>query len=167
MTYNLEETIEFVARRHMGQVDKGGAPYILHLLRVMLSVEPPSDAARTVALLHDIVEDTRTDLHELYVMFTAEVVMAVDAITRRDREPYEEYIRRVVEDPLARAVKIADLQDNLDPSRRGWAVDDQSKAELQRLRARYERALRTLGAEGDCREARGEAAPEQQNVQNI
>ena len=59
----LNKAIILSARAHEGQVDKGGNPYILHPLRVMMNCE--GEAERICALLHDVVEDTDITLEEL------------------------------------------------------------------------------------------------------
>ena len=116
MAGTLERAIAIAAAAHEGQVDKAGAPYILHPLRMMLAVATP--AARMVAVLHDVVEDTSVTLEQLREEgFPDSVVEAVDALTKRDSENYEAFIRRVAPIPIAREVKLADLRDNADLSR--------------------------------------------------
>ena len=59
----LERAIAIAAMAHEGQVDKAGMPYVLHPLRMMLSVDTPE--ARMAAVLHDVVEDTAVTLDQL------------------------------------------------------------------------------------------------------
>jgi (p)ppGpp synthase/HD superfamily hydrolase len=138
---------------HRGQRDKLGAPYIGHPLSVMARVEAELQAqgvpgmvrevrcpALIVALLHDVIEDTPVGLEELRPWFGDEVVEALDAISRRPRETYHDYIERVAANPLARRVKLCDLADNLEP-RRLEQLDEPTR---RRLRAKYERALEVL-----------------------
>ncbi len=100
-------------RAHAGQKDRSGAPYILHPLRVMLRLNDP--VAMVVAVLHDVVEDSAVTLEDLRDSgFPDDVRDAVDAMTRRTGEDYWTYIRRAGAHPVARSVKIADLQDNLE-----------------------------------------------------
>lgn len=130
----LEDAIELALRVHRNMKDKAGAPYILHVLRVMLAVE--GDTARMAAVLHDVVEDstyTLTDLRKLG--FPEEVVDTVDALTRRPGESYEAFIRRAATHPIARVIKLADLQDNLDLRR----LAGLSTSDWKRLQ-RYQRA---------------------------
>src|SRR3954451_2647276 len=109
----LEEAIALAADAHRGQRDKSGQPYILHPIRVMLRCQ--TEAQRTAAVLHDVVEDTgRTfdDLRELG--YPEEVLKALDCLTKRDGEPYEAFVERAASDPIARVVKLADIEDNMD-----------------------------------------------------
>ena len=135
----LERAIALAAEAHAGQVDKAGAPYILHPLRLLLAVDAPTE--RIVAVLHDVVEDTLWTLEALRAEgFTREVLDAVEALTRRAGESYEAFIERVAANPLARRVKRADLADNLDLGR----LPVVTEADLARL-ARYRAALARLG----------------------
>lgn len=135
----LERAIALAAEAHAGQVDKAGAPYILHPLRLLLAVDTPEE--RIVAVLHDVVEDTPWTLEALRAEgFTQEVVDAVEALTKRAGESYEAFIERVAANPLARRVKRADLADNLDLGR----LPVVTEADLARL-ARYRAALARLG----------------------
>ncbi len=113
----LENAIAFAARAHAGQQDKAGEPYILHPLRVMLRCATEDE--RMAAILHDVVEDCGVTLDDLRrAGFPAEVVRAVDLLSRREGEAYEAFIERLRPDPLARRVKLADLEDNIDLRRR-------------------------------------------------
>jgi (p)ppGpp synthase/HD superfamily hydrolase len=112
----LERAIELAAKAHAGQVDKAGAPYILHPLRLMLAVRTPHE--RMAAVLHDIVEDTPVTFDDLVAEgFPAEVVAAVRALTKTDGEKRIAAAHRAAADPVARAVKLADVADNMDLSR--------------------------------------------------
>jgi (p)ppGpp synthase/HD superfamily hydrolase len=134
----LERAIQIAAEAHAGQVDKAGAPYILHPLRVMFRVE--SYEERIVAVLHDVVEDSRWTLDDLRAEgFSDAVVNSVDALTRRTNESYMEFVRRAGRDPAGRRVKLADLADNSDISRLSSPTD----ADVARLE-RYRRAIDEL-----------------------
>lgn len=107
----LERAIELAAHAHAGQADKGGEPYVLHVLRVMFAVE--GEHARMAAVLHDIVEDTPMTLDQLRADgFPEEVVRAVQALTKRPGETRLEAAQRAAQDPIARIVKLADNADN-------------------------------------------------------
>lgn len=141
MTYTpeqLEAAAEVYAERmHQEQADKAGQPYIDHLRRV--AERMPTYDLRIVAWLHDIVEDTYTSLAQIREAFGPEIGGAVDAITRRTAERYSDYIRRVGENPMARAVKIADLIDNSNLSR----LSSVTLEDVKRQR-KYNRALTYL-----------------------
>lgn len=130
----LERAIAIAAEAHAGQKDKAGAPYVLHPIRVMLRVTTPEE--RMAAVLHDVVEDTPWTLEDLAREgFPADVVSAVDALTRRDRETYEEFVVRAGAHAIARRVKLADIEDNLDPTR----IPNPTQKDLDRFE-RYRRA---------------------------
>ena len=134
----LESAIALAAKAHAGQKDLAGEPYILHPLRVMLKVA--SEPERIVAILHDVVEDTNHTLDDLRLAgCSPEVVDAVDRLTRREGEDYFDYVARAAEHPLARRVKIADLEDNMEWRRLKGRTD----VDRDRL-ARYAEAYRRL-----------------------
>lgn len=139
----LERAIIIAATAHAGIVDKANAPYILHPLRLMLAM--PDEISSIVAVLHDVVEDSkppnRWGFAELRAEgFSEEILAALDCVTRRNEESYEEFIDRCLPNPRARRVKIADLIDNLDIKRLGRELTDK---DVQRIR-RYQNALARL-----------------------
>lgn len=112
----LEKAIMIAARAHAEQKDKAGQPYILHPLRVMLSVS--SDEERIVAVLHDVIEDTTLTYEYLSAEgFTQEILEAIKALTKLDDEKRINAARRAAVNPIARVVKISDVKDNMDLSR--------------------------------------------------
>ncbi len=126
----LEHAIALAVQAHQGQTDRNDAPYILHPLRVMLRVR--SEQAQIAAVLHDVVEDTDYTLDDLRQAGYAEaIVTAVDCLTRRESESYEAFIERIAPNPLAREVKLADLEDNMD-IRRLHEVQEKDTARLNR-----------------------------------
>jgi (p)ppGpp synthase/HD superfamily hydrolase len=134
----LERAIELAARAHAGQRDKGGHPYILHPLRVMQAVS--GEAERIAAVLHDIVEDTAITFDDLLAEgFSVDIVDAVRALTKFDGETREQAARRIVRNPIARAVKLADIADNMDLSR----IPNPTERDFERLR-QYEVACGIL-----------------------
>lgn len=134
----LEHAIALAAKAHAGQVDKAGAPYILHPLRVMLRVASAEE--RIAAVLHDVVEDCGWTLKRLAAEgFSKSVIEAVDALSRRPGETYEDFVRRAGEDPIGRRVKIADLEDNSDPSR----IASPTQKDRDRIE-KYRKALAVL-----------------------
>lgn len=136
----LERAIEIAARTHAGQVDKGGAPYILHPLRVMLRVAP--GAQQIVAVLHDVVEDSEVTFEDLgREGFSAEVINGLRAVTKVEGESYEDFVARAALDPVGKKVKLADLMENSDLSR----IAEPSQKDLERIE-KYGRAIRYLMA---------------------
>lgn len=134
----LERAIAIAAMAHEEQVDKAGMPYVLHPLRMMLSVDTPE--ARMAAVLHDVVEDTAVTLEQLRAEgFPEAVIEAVEALTKRDGEDYEAFVRRVAPNPIARKVKLADLRDNSDLSR----ITEPTERDRQRIE-KYRRAIEYL-----------------------
>jgi (p)ppGpp synthase/HD superfamily hydrolase len=101
---------------HAGQ-KYGDEPYIYHLEAVADAVYDAGDERlRVVALLHDILEDTYCSPGLLYTLFPVAIVEAVEAITKRHSEPYEDYIAKVKANALALPVKIQDTLCNLNES---------------------------------------------------
>lgn len=107
----LERAIQVAVAAHAGQWDKEGQPYVTHPLRLMDRVR--GDDARIVAVLHDVVEDTATTLDDLRRAGFGEAVLAALALVTHDKgTPYADYVVRCKSDPVARQVKLADLEDN-------------------------------------------------------
>ena len=124
----LEAALQLAAQAHSGQQDKAGKPYILHPIRVMLSVETTDE--QIAAILHDTVEDTDVTLEQLSEEgFSAEIVSAVRALTKLKGESRVDAARRAVEHPIARQVKLADIKDNMDMSR----IPDPTDKDFARL----------------------------------
>ena len=112
----LDKAIQIAVSAHAGQVDKAGQPYILHPLRVMCSVETPHE--RLVAVLHDVIEDTSVTIDDLANEgFPAEVLDAVQALTKLSGESRLDAAKRAVRNTIARKVKLADVADNMDMNR--------------------------------------------------
>ncbi len=130
----LEDAIEIAVAAHRGQTDKAGQPYVLHPLRLMVQMR--DEPAQIAAVLHDVVEDSDWTLDALCARgFADEVVTAIDCLTRREGELYEGSVERAASHPIARRVKLADVEDNLDVRRLGPL----SEHDLERL-DRYRRA---------------------------
>ncbi|MET0137553.1 MAG: HD domain-containing protein [Sphingobium sp.] len=115
MPDSLEDAIILACTAHRRQVDKGGAPYILHPLRVMLAVS--GDERRIAAVLHDVVEDCGIDPATIADRFGDAVAQAVVALSRNEGEDYDAFVERCAGNPIARDVTRADIADNLDLSR--------------------------------------------------
>lgn len=134
----LEQAILIATHAHAGQVDKGGQPYILHPLSVMNRVHTIEQ--KIVAVLHDMIEDTDITLDQLQEAgFPQPILAAVNTLTRRPEESYEEYIERVSQNPLATVVKLADLTENMNLLR----IPSPTPKDDQRIQ-RYQKAYQRL-----------------------
>ncbi|MBF0340156.1 MAG: GTP pyrophosphokinase [Magnetococcales bacterium] len=141
----LDCAIALAAKAHLGQQDKSGKPYILHPLRLMFRLE--NDTERMVAVLHDVIEDTEINrAHLAGLGFPEEVLEALDRLTHVGEEPYEAYIERIAAHPLARRVKLMDLEDNMDIRRLSQPWSERDIQRLQKYRRAWER-LRALSPE--------------------
>jgi len=135
---NLDIAIALACKVHEGQVDKSGQPYILHPLRLMLKFKGEDE--RIVCVLHDVIEDSSVSLNELRQLGFCELVIeAIDCLSKRFGESYEDFILRLSSNELARKVKIEDIKDNLDVTRLRSVHDD----DLVRI-LKYHKALQFL-----------------------
>jgi guanosine-3',5'-bis(diphosphate) 3'-pyrophosphohydrolase len=101
---------------HKDQVDKGGLPYVYHPFH--LAEQMDTEEAVTVALLHDVVEDTDYTIEDIIAMgFPKSVTDALILMTHDDTIPYMDYVAKIKSNPIAKAVKLADLRHNSDTSR--------------------------------------------------
>lgn len=134
----LERAIAIAAKAHEGQVDKAGAPYILHPLQMMLNLSTMEE--RITAVLHDVVEDCGVLLEDLRKEgFSESVIEAIDSVTRRPDETYEAFVLRAASNPLGRRVKLADLENNSDLSR----IANPTARDYERIE-KYSRAIETI-----------------------
>ena len=136
---DLERAIELAVTAYAGQTDKAGATYIRHPLRVMQQMN--TEEERIAAVLHDVVEDASYTLDDIEDEFGATIRDAVDALTKRDDESYQEFAARAATNDIARTVKIADIEDNMDLTRLS-ELDD----ELLDKQAEYHEAWQRLQA---------------------
>jgi len=135
----LDKALRLAVQVHSGHVDRGGRPYLLHVLQVAVGCKDDLDAA-TLAVLHDVVEDSTLTLKDLREQgFPAHIIEGVDALTRRDGEAYEDAIERAAGHGLARKVKLSDLESNLDVRR----LTQVTAADIGRLE-RYTKAWKRL-----------------------
>ncbi len=136
----LAKAIEVAARAHAERIGEDGEPEILHPLRLMLRLH--ADDERQVAMLHDVIEDCGLSAEDLQAAgFSTEVVAAVEVLTGRAGETYDQYISRVVKLPLAVRVKRADVEEHASFVRHLPVSDEQ----LERL-GNYQRARVALAA---------------------
>lgn len=139
MASHEETAMKLALEVHEGQVDKGGEPYIRHPIRLMNKFS--DETRRTVALLHDVLEDGKGITEETLRQhgFTEEVIEAVKALTREEDESYTAFIDRCSQNAIALDVKLEDLDDNLDMTR----LKSVSGEDLKRA-AKYRRAKKRL-----------------------
>ncbi len=123
---------------HKNQVDKCGMPYVYHPFH--LAEQMKDEYTTCVALLHDVVEDTDTTLEQLKADgFPEAVTDAIALLTHDNNVPYLEYVRHIKDNPIAKAVKLADLAHNMDLTR----LDEPDAAAYERNR-KYENAVAIL-----------------------
>jgi (p)ppGpp synthase/HD superfamily hydrolase len=131
----FEKALMIAVQAHSGQTDKQGKPYILHPLAVASQLD--SLELKTIALLHDTIEDSWVSKEFLLENGIPEELVEVIALLTRPKDmTYEDYLRRVKTNPMALAVKKADLAHNTSPERAGGLNDHR--------RAKYELAKRIL-----------------------
>ena len=135
-TDKTKKAMKLCYEAHKDQVDKTGVPYVFHPFHV---AEQMKDEATTiVALLHDVVEDTDYTLEDIAAEgFGQEIVEAVSLMTHEDDVPYLDYVAKLKDNPIARAVKLADLAHNSDQSRLG-EIDEETKQRLEKYRKAIE-----------------------------
>ena len=137
MMNSYRKALEIAKEVHNNQTDLSGKPYILHPLHVAKHVK--GKKTKIVALLHDVVEDGNITLDYLKKYFTDDICDAIDHLTRKPNVSYETYIENIKECKLARTVKMADLEHNMDITRLNNLVD----ADYKRLK-KYLNAYKEL-----------------------
>lgn len=134
----IKTALDLAAKFHDNQFDKSNAPYIMHPIRVMLACSTQEECI--VAILHDLIEDTPLTLEDIRLKgFSEEIITALDTLTKRPEEIYDDYIDRILTDALACRVKLADLCDNSDLTR----IATPKKKDLRRLE-KYQRAAKRI-----------------------
>ena len=133
-----KKALKLCFEAHKAQTDKTGLPYVFHPFHL---AEQMTDEYTTVtALLHDVVEDTDYTLNDLQEMgYPDEVIQALSLLTHDDGSEYMDYVKRLKNNPIARAVKLADLKHNSDLSRYD-TIDNQA---IKRT-AKYQQAIEIL-----------------------
>ena len=131
----LEKAIQIATEAHKGQFDKSGKDYIGHPLRVMEMGK--TEEEKIVGVLHDVIEDTDWTFERLAEEgFSDEVIAALKCVTKTsENENYDDFIDRVKKNPLAVAVKINDLTDNMDIRRLPYLSDKDVKRLKKYLKA--------------------------------
>lgn len=137
-TEQTKKAMRLCFEAHKEQLDKGGMPYVFHPFH--LAEQMSTEETVIVALLHDVAEDSQYTLADLKQMgFSQRVVDAVALMTHDDAEPYLEYVAKLRQNPIARAVKLADLRHNSDLSRLA-EVDEKALKRVQK----YAKAIELL-----------------------
>jgi (p)ppGpp synthase/HD superfamily hydrolase len=131
-----KQALKLCFEAHRDQTDKSGMPYVFHPFH--LAEQMDTEESTTVALLHDIVEDTDYTLEDLKAMgFPNNVIDALALMTHDPRVPYMEYVKAISENPLATKVKLADLRHNSDLSRLD-SVDEKALSRVKKYAAAIE-----------------------------
>ena len=137
-TPETKKAMKLCFEAHKDQTDKSGLPYVFHPFHVAEQMQ--DEKTTIVALLHDVVEDTFYTLQDLLAMgFNQEVLDAIALMTHDKNMPYMEYVAKIRENPIARAVKLADLRHNSDLTR----MDEITETELKRVE-KYKAAMQLL-----------------------
>ena len=131
----LERAIEIAHEAHKSQTDKAGRPYIEHPLRVMAAGKTLDE--KITGILHDVVEDSNITFDYLIREgFSHSIIEALRCITKTSaEEPYDHFIARIKKNPLATAVKLNDLTDNMDIRRLPYISDKDVKRLKKYLKA--------------------------------
>ncbi|MFA6204405.1 MAG: hypothetical protein WC710_14600 [Gallionella sp.] len=137
----LAKMLLLATTRHAGQFDKGGAPYILHCLKVMHYVRSDDEELMCIALGHDLIEDTYPHLNEGMSAlcgegFSNRIISGIVALTKVEGQTYERYKELVKANPDAVKVKMADLRHNTD-IRRLKGIRDKDIERIERYHKFY------------------------------
>ena len=137
-TPNTKKALKLCFEAHKNQLDKSGMPYVFHPFHLAEQME--TEETTIVALLHDVVEDTDYTLRDLTAMgFDKAVTDALALLTHDDAVEYLTYVRAIKNNPIAAAVKLADLKHNSDLSRLD-VVDEKALARGEK----YQKAIALL-----------------------
>jgi (p)ppGpp synthase/HD superfamily hydrolase len=135
----IEKSLEIALKAYQGQKDKAGKTYILHPLRIMAQMQ--TEAEMATALLHDVIEDSDYSAEDLLAEgIPKNIVEAVELLSKQAGDNYEDFIDRVLANPLAAKVKKADIEDNINILR----LNSVTEKDLQRV-AKYHKAWKRLG----------------------
>ena len=136
-TINTRKAMEIAYKAHHGQVDKSGVPYIFHPIHLAEQMDTEDECI--VALLHDVVEDTKMTFEQLEKDFSETVIQALKLVTRDKNEDYMQYVEKIKINPIAKKVKLADLHHNSDKTR----LEKMTLIDLKR-NEKYEKAIKFL-----------------------
>ena len=138
-TERTKRAMQIAYEAHHGQFDKSGVPYIFHPICVAAQMKTEEECI--VALLHDVLEDTDIMYEELEREFSGNVMKALNLLTHDDSVEYMEYIRNLKHNPIAKAVKLADLAHNSDLTR----LPKVTERDLKR-QEKYKKAIQFLNS---------------------
>jgi (p)ppGpp synthase/HD superfamily hydrolase len=130
--------LQIATQAHLGQVDKLGNDYITHPTRVAAKFVDDPDL-QSISFMHDVLEDSTVTENELRKLFSSHIVDAVVALTKKEGQPHDDYLKQVKANKMALAVKLADIEDNV--SRLDQLSDSATK---ERLAEKYQHALKAL-----------------------
>jgi HD domain-containing protein len=138
----LARAIAIAAEAHQRQLDKAGSPYILHPLRMMMRAQSLDE--QIVAVLHDVVEDSDWTLEQVGEEgFGESITAALDCLTHRPDEGYDDYLDRILTNPLATQVKFYDLEDNMTLTRLS-ALTERDLERVSKYHQAHQRLLEAL-----------------------
>lgn len=124
---------------HKDQTDKSGLPYVFHPFH--LAEQMTDETTAVIALLHDVIEDGEMTVEDIASFgFGEDITVPLSLLTHEDGVPYFEYIEKIKQNDVARAVKLADLAHNSDLTR----LDTVSPRDIERTE-KYKRAVKILG----------------------
>ncbi len=142
-TEMTKKALKLCFEAHKDQVDKSGMPYVFHPFHLAEQME--TEDTVITALLHDVVEDTDYTIDDLIEMgFSDNVISALKLLTHEPGIPYMDYVKKIKENPVAKAVKLKDLAHNSDLTRLDY-VDDKARKRVKK----YQRAIALLNGEDD------------------
>jgi len=131
----IEKSLQIALRAYAGKTDKAGREYILHPLRVMAKMK--TELEMSTALLHDVIEDSEITAEQLLAEgIPAEVVEAVQFLSKNENEDYQDFVARAKKNELAAKVKIADIEDNVDVLRL-TSLDEYDLARIQKYHSAW------------------------------
>lgn len=137
-TLTTKKALRLCFEAHKNQVDKSGMPYVFHPFH--LAEQMTDENTTVVALLHDVIEDTTYTINDLKNMgFNDTILEAISLMTHSKDVPYMDYVTEIKKNPIAKAVKLADLKHNSDLSRLD-VVDEKS---IERTK-KYKKAITLL-----------------------
>ena len=137
----MYKSLEIVTRLFNDKSDKGGFPYVIHLLKVYSGVSDYNE--KVCALLHDVVEDTDVTFDDLKkVGYDDAIIDTLEVLTKKKGEDYRDYIERIINSGNMHAmnIKIADLRHNMDLSR----IKNPTSNDYERISKRYEPAYQKI-----------------------